>query len=107
MAPGGGKESTLEHKKCGPMSSAEIAKMLDRSVKWVNRWWAKDKQPRPTYFVNKSGRGGKTELTFADRQQIQALIWDKVGRSHRKVAILLKKVTGIEIETSLLLFCLF
>ena len=61
----------MELKKSG-QSAAEIAKMLDRSVKWVNRWWAKDKQPGPTSFVNKKGRGRKTKLTFAE--QIQASI---------------------------------
>ena len=79
MAPGVRKRINFGAEKAGcgiekksGQSAAEIAKMLDRSVKWVNRWWAKDKQPGPTSFVNKKGRGRKTKLTFAE--QIQASI---------------------------------
>ena len=54
MAPGGGKDSTVEQRKkvgCGTekankiAAESEIAQLLDRSLKWINQWWAKEKQP--------------------------------------------------------------
>ena len=82
MAPGGQKESNKEERKLAVKlkhqgkTTKEIAKLIGRSERWVKFW-----KPGPTSFANKKGRGRKTKLTTSDKQQITALMKDKVGRA--------------------------
>ena len=99
MAPrgrkAGRKESTeAERELCVKLkrqgkSSNEIAKLLGRTKKWVNNWWGRRRQPGPTQFTDRKRSGRPTKLTPADKAQITALMQNKVGRSHRKVAKML------------------
>lgn len=97
MAPGGGKESATNERKLAVRmkrdgkSTVEIARLLERSTRWVDRWWAKEQHAGPKSYQNKPGRGRKSKLTVSDKQKIQALMRNKVGRSHRKVAKVFEK----------------
>ena len=93
MAPGGQKESSVPERELAVKlkregkTTGEIARLLGRSKKWVNIWWAKSRKPGGTTFKNKKRTGRKTKLTAADKAQITALMKDKPGRSHRKALV--------------------